>query len=156
MKLHTVAALAFAVAAGGMGLSSDAWALAGVDPNATPCLLTGGGGNSMSGTMTIAAAAYDGTTATGIDVTVRLQWKGNEKVVRTYVTSVNVTSDAGVVCQLLTANGSALSTSILNAFFLPPTGLNMNNHSVTGISWDAVPLSGGHYTGIGEVVLYPQ
>jgi len=156
MKLHTVAALAFAVAAGGMGVSSDAWALAGGDPNATPCLLTGGGGNSMSGTMTIAADTYDGTTATGIDVTVRLQWKGKEQVVRAFVASVSVSSDAGVVCQLLRYNSNALSTSILNAFVLPPTGLNLNNHSITGISWDAVPGSGGHYTGIGEVVLYPQ
>jgi hypothetical protein len=155
MKLHTVAALAVAVVAGGVGLSADVWA-GGAGGGNTSCFVDTSSslGNPISGTATIHGIPIAG--AYNLDAVLRLQKSGQEQVFRVHVPGVQVVSPTGTACDLLAAIPlNASSQTIQAAFGLGNKQLKVTNRSITGLDWiNLVPGSGNNMT-IVEVTIYP-
>ena len=155
MKLHTVAALAFAVVAGGMGLSSNAWAGGAGGGNESCWVNTNSSlGNPISGTVAIHGIPNAG--AYNLDAVLRLQSSGKEQLFRVSVPSIQVVSPTGTACDLLGANPlNGSGQTIQTAFGLGGKVLKVNNRSITGLDWiNPVPGSGNNMT-IVEVTIYP-
>ena len=156
MKVHTVAALAFAVVAGGMGLSADAWA-GGAGGGNTSCYVNTSSslGNPISGTATIHGipdgSAYD------LDAVLRLQKSGQEQVFRVHVENALVVTPTGTACDLLAANPlNAVGNTIQTAFGLGGAALKVTNRSITGLDWiNPVPGTANNMTMV-EITIYPQ
>ena len=162
MKLHTVAALAVAVVAGGMGLSSNAWA-GGAGGGNLSCLVDQAKplGPAVHGTVAIQGVFTGG--GFNLDAILRLEYHGKEQIFRASVPNAQVVTDAGTACDLLQAetlggggprNGDG--QTIQEAFGFPVDAvLKLNNRSITGVDWiNPVPGTGDNMT-IVEVRIYP-
>lgn len=108
-----------------------------------------------------------------VDATLRLRWGSKEDVFRAYLPSASLSTPEEVLCQVLKAYPTcptcndgqgplnSAGVSILTAFGINASTIKINNKSLTGVSFDQVPGSGGalggaHSSGLGEVTMYPQ
>lgn len=128
------------------GLSHEASAKGGGTP---PCvedskfLFSGG---SLQGTGAVLVTGVNGTTGTGADATLRLQWKGTERVYRVHVPGpVGIFIDE-LTCAILAAdpvdmdNGVTLSEVV----GVSPVDFKITDNSFTGLNWNTFP--GGYNT----------
>lgn len=156
MKLHTVAALAVVVAAGGMGVSSDAWALGG--GTLASCQLDSANslGNAITGTVTATLTNAAGVNAT-VDAILRLQYGGKEKVFRAHVPLQLISSGEEILCGVLAANPTDASGATIQTAFGITTPLRINRRAIAGQS-TLEPVPGAFPAlsmAIAEVTIYP-
>lgn len=156
MKLHTVAALALAVVAGGVGLSADVWAGGAGGGNESCWVNTGSSlGNPIQGTVAIHGVNTGSSFI--LESVLRLQSSGKEQIFRGQAVSL-VISPTGTACDVLQGVGGTVPTgangTIQAAFGLGGKVLKVNNRSVVGLDWTQVPGSANLMT-IVEVTIYP-
>ena len=157
MKLHTVAALALAVVAGGVGLSADVWAGGAGGGNESCWVNTGSSlGNPIQGTVAIHGVNTGSSFI--LESVLRLQSSGKEQVFRGRAAGVQVISPTGTACDVLQGVGGTAplgaNGTIQQAFVLGAQALKVNNRSLVGLDWTQVPNSASFMT-IVEVTIYP-